>query len=139
MYSLINEHCPRGAIGRRQRIQNPYSVGSNPSEGTKIMCKHKHELTAIIYDKRGKILSVGKNSYVKTHPKMAEFAAKMGEPYKQFIHAEIDAIIRCKDLTKAYKISVFRIMKDGSYGMAKPCNICSHAIKESGIKVIEHT
>ena len=94
-------------------------------------------ITATIFDKKGKVLSVGKNSYVKTHPKQAHHASKVGLPEKIFLHAEMDAIIRCRDLKRAHKILVTRITKKGKYGNAKPCPVCASAIKEAGIKHIE--
>lgn len=103
------------------------------------MSEKRFKLTAIIYDKRGRVLSVGQNSYVKTHPYQAKLAAKMGEPYKTNLHAEIHAITKCANLKKAHKISIFRYKEDGTPGRAKPCSICAEAIKLAGIKVIEHT
>jgi deoxycytidylate deaminase len=103
------------------------------------MCKKRFSLTAIIYDKRGKVLSIGKNSYVKTHPVQAEWARKAGEAYKQVLHAEIAAIIKCTNLAKAYRISVFRYKEDGSPANAKPCKTCAGAIAKTSIKIIEHT
>lgn len=60
----------------------------------------KQQITAIIYDRKGEVLSIGQNSYVKTHPLQAKHAEKVGLPYKQFLHAEIHAITRCKHFTK---------------------------------------
>jgi tRNA(Arg) A34 adenosine deaminase TadA len=97
------------------------------------------DITAIIYDKRGKVLSIGKNSYVKTHPLQAKYANKVGLPEKQFLHAEISAIVRCRDLAKAHKIEVFRVGRNGDLLLAKPCPVCESAIRASGIKHIEHT
>lgn len=99
----------------------------------------KFSMTAIIYDKRGRVLSVGKNSYVKTHPMQAAHAHRAGEPYKVYLHAEIAAIVKCKSLDKAHKISIFRYLEDGSPAEARPCKICAGAIRLAGIKHIEHT
>lgn len=99
----------------------------------------KQDITAIIYDRRGRVLSVGKNSYEKTHPLQAMYAAKCGNPHKIYLHAEIDAIVRCKDLKKAHRIEVIRVAKNGDLVIAKPCSICQSAIEASGIKVISHT
>ena len=97
------------------------------------------DITAIIYDRRGRVLSIGKNSYVKTHPLQAKYATRVGLPEKQFLHAEIAAIVRCRDLARAYKIEVLRVGRDGSLLLAKPCPVCQSAIEASGIKHIEHT
>lgn len=95
-------------------------------------------LTAFIKNKRGNILAIGKNSYEKTHPYMYNFAKKIeGKNTKKiFLHAEIDAIIKCRNLEDAYKIEVFRINKEGNYVISKPCPICFSAILETNIQVI---
>lgn len=103
------------------------------------MSKKRFEITAIIYDKKGKVLSIGKNSYVKTHPLQCHHALKVGLPHKQFLHAEIHAISRCRQLDKAHKIVVLRFDSEGLPRPAKPCPVCESAIQAAGIKVIEHT
>ena len=97
------------------------------------------DITAIIYDRKGKVLSIGKNSYVKTHPVQAKYAEKVGLPEKKFLHAEIAAIIKCRDIARAHKIEVFRVGRDGKYLLAKPCPVCESAITASGIKQVIHT
>jgi tRNA(Arg) A34 adenosine deaminase TadA len=99
----------------------------------------QHHVTAIIYDRRGRVLSIGQNSYVKTHPLQAHHAHKAGLPEKQFLHAEVSAIVKCRDLKKAHKIFVTRYNKADEPILAKPCPVCLSAIKASGIRVIEHT
>lgn len=96
-------------------------------------------ITAFIYDKRGRLLSMGKNSYIKTHPLQAKHAKACGEHAKVFLHAEIHAIARCKDLEKAHKIVITRFYADGRPALAKPCAICQSAISKTPIKIIEHT
>ncbi len=99
----------------------------------------RHNITAIIYDKKGNILSIGKNSYIKTHPLQAKYAAQEGEDYKVFLHAEIHAITRCKDTSKAHKIVVLRFNEAGDPVLAQPCKICKRALHDVGIKNVEHT
>lgn len=99
----------------------------------------RHQVTAVIYDKRGRVLSIGQNSYVKTHPLQKKFAVQTGQPYKQALHAEVAAIVKCRNLEKAKSIKIFRFNKDGTAALAKPCCICESAIKASGIEIIEHT
>ena len=107
------------------------------------MPKQQQQMTAIIYDKKGRILSIGKNSYIKTHPMQDKYNKMAGKGYSAYgyayLHCEIDAINRCKNLDKAYKIRVTRVRRDGSYGMACPCKACAIAISHTPIKVIEHT
>lgn len=94
--------------------------------------KQIYHLTAIIRDKKGNILSIGRNKFGKTHPMMYNLQKKIGvkDITKTFIHAEIDAIIRLSDITKAYSIEVYRPLKNGGYGNSKPCEICSKAIRD---------
>lgn len=99
----------------------------------------EQNITAIIYDRKGRVLSIGQNSYTKTHTMMAKHAHKVGLPEKLFLHAEVAAIVRCRDLSKAHRIFVSRIGKDGSAILAKPCPVCLSAIEASGIKIIHHT
>ena len=101
--------------------------------------KKRFVLTAVIYDKRGRVLSVGKNNYTKTHPVQAKHAERAGEPYKVYLHAEIDAIIKCPDLKRAHKLVVFRYSESGSPAEARPCKTCMGAIRLAGIQHIEHT
>ena len=99
----------------------------------------RHKVTAIIYDRKGNVLSIGQNNYVKSHPLQAKHAARVGEDYKIFLHAEIHAITRCINLSKAYSISIFRYNEGGEPVLAKPCAICASAIKATSIKKITHT
>lgn len=99
----------------------------------------RHNVSAIIYDKRNRIISMGKNSYVVTHPFMAKCGKAVGEPEKIYLHAEVAALVRLKDWSRAHKIVVTRVMKNGEFGNAKPCKACQHALKLAGISVIEHT
>ncbi|CAB4134445.1 Cytidine and deoxycytidylate deaminase domain containing protein [uncultured Caudovirales phage] len=101
--------------------------------------KKKYSITAVIEDRRGNILSIGNNSYVKTHPMQARYAAMAGEPHKIYLHAEIAAILKCKDIEKAYKLTVYRYLEDGTPAPACPCRTCKQAIAKTPIKVVEHT
>ena len=103
------------------------------------MASQRQNITAIIYDKRGKILSVGKNSYVKTHPFQAECAKHAGEPHKIFLHAEVDALVKLKDWSRAHEIHVMRYNSFGEPMPARPCPVCQKAINMAGIKKIYHT
>jgi tRNA(Arg) A34 adenosine deaminase TadA len=103
------------------------------------LTKRKFDVTAIIYDKKGRVLSIGKNSYFKTHPLQNRHACKVGLPDKQFLHAEIHAIARCRFLERAHRIVVMRFDREGNPRNAKPCPVCQSAIEASGIKHVEHT
>lgn len=99
----------------------------------------RQNITAMIYDKKGRLISMGKNSYVKTHPLQAKIANQVGLEHKIFLHAEIDALVKLKDWTKAHKIVVTRFGKLGEPLLAKPCPVCQRALQLAGIDVVEHT
>lgn len=98
----------------------------------------KFNITATVYDKKGKVLASGTNSYVKTHPKQKLCAEKVGLGEKQFLHAEIDAMIRVRHGIP-HKIKIERYNKAGSPLNAAPCPVCTLAIKNAGISLIEYT
>lgn len=102
------------------------------------MCQRQN-ITAIIYDKRGMQISMGKNSYTKTHPLQAKLAKDVGLDMKVYLHAEIDALVRLKDWSKAHKIVVMRYNGKGEPLNAKPCKICQKAIEQAGIQIVQHT
>lgn len=98
----------------------------------------RYELVAICFNRKGQVLSIGRNSYTKTHPLQAYFAKRVGHPYKHFLHAEIDAILKARG-KPIDKIQVIRYDRHGKPANAKPCPICQEAIKAFGIKHIVHT
>jgi len=99
----------------------------------------KFLITATVYDRKGRILAIAENSFIKTHPTQAAFAKQANLPEKTFLHAEVLSIIRAQKKGIPYKIKVERYNRKGEPMLAKPCPICELAIKEAGIKFIEFT
>lgn len=99
--------------------------------------KKKFEITAFAYDKRGRLLSIGHNSYVRTHTLQAHYAKKAGRPQAIYVHAELAALMKARQ--RVHKLVVVRYNRDGSPGNAKPCEICQLAINAFKVKEIEHT
>ena len=102
----------------------------------------QYVIKATIYDRRKNVLSVGRNSYSKTHPIMAKYGKRFNV-HKVLIHAEVDAILKCQRkglVHKAHSIFVERYKPDGTPGNCRPCEICQTIIRElTPIKVINHT
>lgn len=98
----------------------------------------KQIITAIAYDKHGNVLSIGKNSYVKTHTIQGKYAKKVGRPSAVYLHAEIDALIRARR-KHVYRMFVSRVGRNGAYALAKPCPICQAALDDYGVKIVEYT
>ena len=103
------------------------------------MTKKRFSVKATVYDKRGRVLTVGENSYSKTHPLQAKYAVQVGLDDKVFLHAEIAALSKLKSHHKPYKIVVERYLSDGSTALAKPCPVCDAAIRAHGITLTEWT
>ena len=103
--------------------------------------KGQQRICAVVCDKRGRVLSVGVNSYQKSHPIQAKYAEQAGNVCAQYIHAEVAALVSLSyaDKNKVYKISVARVLKNGETGLAMPCPICQLALKDYGIKEISYT
>lgn len=92
--------------------------------------RHSH-VSFVMYGKR--IVSVGRNSYSKTHTMQAKYATMVGETKKRnCLHAEIASLVKIRG--KADSIYVFRVTKSGKWLNSRPCNACALAIQESGLK-----
>lgn len=98
----------------------------------------RQAVTAVAYDKSGRVISIGRNSYINTHPLQAKYAKKSGNPDAIYIHAELDAIIRARG-RPIHRLFVSRYSNDGSFAMAKPCKACQLAIADNNIKHVEWT
>ena len=96
------------------------------------------QITAKCYNKRGRLISVGTNSYRKTHPVQQHFASQVGLPEKIYMHAEIAALLKAGQ-KKVHKIVVERFDVNGNPALAEPCPICKAAIKAWGVAYVEHT
>lgn len=95
-------------------------------------------IIAKCYDKRNRLLSVGTNSYDKTHPYQKHCAVQADLISKVYLHAEIDAIIKLRGRS-CFRIHIERYDKKGNPMLAAPCPICQIAIKKAGIKQISYT
>lgn len=92
--------------------------------------RHSH----IAFAMNGKrIVSIGRNTYEKTHPTQAFWANKVGETKKNCLHAELHALIRAR--SKVESLFVFRINKVGKWLLSKPCRICALAIASANVEV----
>lgn len=103
------------------------------------MCVKRYEIFATCYDRQGRVISVGTNSYKKSHPLMKELAIKtLRNPHKVYLHAEVQALLRCGD-KQVHRIVVQRFTAEGKPALAKPCPICQEAIRMFGVKELWYT
>jgi deoxycytidylate deaminase len=77
--------------------------------------------------KGNRICATGTNSYRKTHPAQAKYARIANQPKREYLHAEISALLRAPhDVDSLF---VLRFNKQGEPVCAKPCAVCRTAIR----------
>lgn len=96
----------------------------------------RFKVAALLFDRKDNLLSIATNSYIKTHPMQKQYAARLGNDKKAFLHAEIAALLKLKK-KKAYKVLLVRVNKHGDPLPIDPCPVCTLALKEHGVKIIE--
>lgn len=91
---------------------------------------HQHSIGSVIV-KKNKVISVGYNS-IKTH-------TRSPHAFKS-THSEFKACwgVAPEEL-KGASIYIYRQLKDGSLGLARPCPSCYSFLKSVGIKTIYYT
>jgi hypothetical protein len=97
----------------------------------------RYEITAHAYDRRGRLLAVGRNSYDKTHPLQARLSERTGNGKGIYLHAEVAALLKARG--KVYRLVVRREDKNGNPVPSNPCPSCRLAIEEHGVSVVEHS
>lgn len=97
----------------------------------------RFKVAALLFDRKGNLLSSAHNSYVKSHPLQKHYAERVGRSEKAFLHAEIAALLKLKG-RKAKKILLVRVNNKGKLLPVDPCPICALALREHGVSVIEH-
>lgn len=96
----------------------------------------KKQVGALLLNKN-KVIVSATNLETKSHPLQAKFAERVGLKEKIYLHAEIAALVKCRD--EADTIIVARVNPQGKLRMARPCPICELALKEAGITNIHYT
>lgn len=96
----------------------------------------KKKVGAVLLN-RNRIVMTATNLEDKSHPIQARFAERVGLNEKIYLHAEIAALVKCKE--ECDTIIVARVNPQNKLRMAKPCPICSLALKEAGISKIHYT
>lgn len=94
------------------------------------MSTHEHYKMGAVIARRSKVVGVGSNHY-KTHP-------RSNHPY-QAIHAELQAILNAQEDVRGCDIYIYRKLKTGALGLAKPCPWCEKLLLQSGISRVFYT
>lgn len=91
----------------------------------------RFRLAAVAVNRQGKVCAIGVNSS-KTHPRQARLAKQYGHQDQIGLHAELCALIKSRE--KIHSLIVIRLLRNGKTANAKPCPICSEAIRIAGVK-----
>jgi|SRR5687768_3970180 len=126
-------------MGRKmisKRIKNYHNLAMASS---KLSDYERIKIGAVLV-KKGDVISIGYNRK-KTHPTQKKYNKfrNMNGHQNDFIHAEIDAIIKSKSNLNGAFIYISRQTCNGELGMCRPCPACMEAIRESGISRVYYT
>lgn len=88
-----------------------------------------HKQVGALLLSKGKIVSTGVNVR-KTHPTQAKWAEIAGLPEKVYLHAEMAALVRCRE--QADTIVVARVNRQGKLRLSRPCPVCLLALNAAG-------
>jgi len=97
----------------------------------------RHVGCVIVY--KNKVISIGWNCK-KEHPEQKKYNKERGfntDSCKNSLHAEMYALIKCKDYDVDWgrvEVCVYREFSNGKIALAKPCKACQKALQERGIK-----
>ena len=96
----------------------------------------KKQVGALLLNKN-RVVVAATNLETKSHPTQAKYAKRAGLDEKIYLHAEIAALVKCRE--ECDTIVVARVNSQNKLRNAKPCPICSLALKEAGINKICYT
>jgi len=97
----------------------------------------KFKFGCVAVDSSYRVIAVAQNNPIKSHPRQKYYAVRVGKPENIFLHAEIQALVRCR--SDPYAIYVVRLLADGGFGVSRPCPICKEAMKVAGVKKCFYT
>jgi deoxycytidylate deaminase len=94
--------------------------------------EHKQRLVAALTTRKGEVIGLGRNS-MKSHPFQARFAKNNEAIY---LHAETSALLDAINNgvnPSGATMHVIRKLRDGTLGLARPCQGCMRALAAYGV------
>ena len=89
--------------------------------------------------RKGKVVTTATNLERKSHPLQAKFAEKVGLGEKIFLHAEISALVKCREECDTIVVARVGGHSKNELRNAKPCKICAMALEEAGIDKVHYS
>jgi deoxycytidylate deaminase len=86
---------------------------------------------------KNRVVATATNLDKKTHPLQARLAERVGLHQKIYLHSEIASLVKCRE--ECDTIIVARVNSQNKLRNAKPCPICSMALKEAGIAKVHYS
>lgn len=86
---------------------------------------------------KNRVVATATNLDKKTHPLQARLAERVGLHQKIYLHSEIAALVKCRE--ECDTIIVARVNSQNKLRNAKPCPICSLALKEAGVSKVYYS
>lgn len=97
----------------------------------------KYVIVASAFDRSGRLICSATNSYKDSGWLQRMYAIKVGRPACVYRHAEIGCLQKAISLKKKVdKLVIVRHDSEGQLKNAKPCSICSSAIKDFKIRKV---
>lgn len=98
----------------------------------------RYQIKATSFDRRGRKIAVGFNTYEKTHPRQKQLAEQCDLHDKEYLHAEIACLIKSRR-RRVHRVVIERYDSEDRSKNAAPCPICLLALRESDVRVVEYT
>jgi len=95
------------------------------------------KLVGAILLNKNRVVTTATNLERKSHPLQAKFAERVGLKEKIFLHAEIAALVKCRE--ECDTIIVARVNNQNKLRNSRPCPICSLALKQAGVSKVHYS
>ena len=89
--------------------------------------------------RKGRVVTTATNLERKSHPLQAKFAERVGLGEKIFLHAEISALVKCREECDTIVVARVGGHSKNELRNAKPCKICAMALEEAGIDKVHYS
>ena len=98
----------------------------------------KKKVGAVLMNKN-KVVEWATNLDNKTHPLQARFAELAGLGDKIYLHAEISALVKCRQECDTIVVARLGGHNHDEMRMAKPCPVCQLALEQAGIRKVYYS
>ena len=95
------------------------------------------KLVGAVLLNKNRVVTTATNLERKSHPLQAKFAERVGLKEKIFLHAEIAALVKCRE--ECDTIIVARVNSQNKLRNSRPCPICSLALKQAGVSKVHYS